>query len=100
MTTGKKPTEDGNPTAGQHTNKANVTPSLPEMASDWHRVGDGYSVAFQNLGGCVRVTWSPDVPPLDKMLQILHSDRYSVARDAFLAELVARIGKPMFRLGL
>lgn len=88
----KKPAGDGNPTAGQHTNTAESTPRLPTMASDWHRMGSGYSVAFSIKAGQLQSTWSPGIPPARKLRRIVESGKYSVARHAFMLEVSARIG--------
>jgi hypothetical protein len=88
----KKPAGDGNPTAGQHTNAREITPHLPTMGSDWHRMGGGYSVAFNIKGGELQSTWNPDIPPARKLRRILESGKYFVARHAFMLEVSARIG--------
>ncbi len=88
----KKPAGDGNPTAGQYTNTAEITPRLPTMASDWHRMGNGYSVAFSIKGGELQSTWNPSIPPARKLRRIVESGKYFVARHAFMLEVSARIG--------
>ena len=88
----KKPAGDGNPTAGQHTNAKEITPHLPTMASDWHRMGGGYSVAFSIKGGELQSTWNPGIPPARKLRRILESGKYFVARHAFMLEVSSRIG--------
>ena len=88
----KKPAGGGNPTAGQHTNTAEINPRLPTMASDWHRMGSGYSVAFSIKAGQLQTTWNPGKPPARKLRRIVDSGKYFVARHAFLLEVSARIG--------
>lgn len=88
----KKPAGDGNPTAGQHTNTAKITPRLPTMASDWHRMGSGYSVAFSIKGGELQSTWNPCMPPKRKLRRIVESGKYHEARHSFFAAVSARIG--------
>ena len=88
----KKPAGDGNPTAGQHTNTAEITPCLPTMASDWHRMGSGYSVAFSIKAGQLQSTWNPSIPLARKLRRIVESGKYFVARHAFMLAVSARIG--------
>jgi hypothetical protein len=88
----KKPAGEGNPTAGQHTDTFEITPRLPTMASDWHRMGSGYSVAFSIKDGSLQSTWNPGVPSARKLRRIWDSGRYHHARHAFMLEVSARIG--------
>jgi hypothetical protein len=88
----KKHAGDGNPTAGQHTNGREISLRFSTMASDWHRMDDGYSVAFSIKAGQVQSTWNPGIPPARKLRRIVESGKYFVARHAFMLEVSARIG--------
>jgi hypothetical protein len=88
----KKPTEGGNPTAGQHTNNAENTPRLATMASDWHPMGCGYFLEFRTSDEGLQANWSPRIPRPMEMRKILNSGKYLIAREAFLQALSARMG--------
>ena len=88
----KKPAGDDKPTAGQHTNEAKNNAGLPNMASYWHRMGQGYFCCFSIKDGNLQSTWRPCMPPTRKLRRIVDSGKYFAARHAFMLELSERVG--------
>jgi hypothetical protein len=75
-------------------------PKLPNMASDLHRMGDGYSCAFRFKDGAIQCTWHPAMPTARKLRRIVESGKYYAARHVFLAEIASRIGGAVVCLDL
>jgi hypothetical protein len=88
----KKPARDGNPTAGQHTSKAEINLRLHTMASNWHRMSDGNCVDFTIKDGHLQSTWNPSIQLARKLRRIVKSGKYHHARQAFFAAVSARTG--------
>jgi hypothetical protein len=88
------------PTTDRHNNNQQPPLRLPTMASDIHRLGDGYSCAFNSSENGIECIWYPDVPPVRKARRIMKAGKYFAARDAFLAEVAARIGRNVLCINL
>jgi hypothetical protein len=94
---GRAPGKDATP---KTTNTANDSYVVPEMASDWVRVGYGYSISFRAKAGGIEAVWSPDIPPARKLRRIIESGKYHQARHDFLSALAQRLGGAVVCLDL
>jgi hypothetical protein len=60
-------------------------------ASDWTRIGGGFSVMFSLRGSShIDCSWSPRAPTHRELRR--HLDRYRKARSAYLAALAKHLG--------
>lgn len=98
MTTSKptkrKPTRAGKAGAGfrSSTSRPNFTGIGQPLASDWHRLGEGFSCQFGMKGLSLTVLWEPHIPEGEALARILASGKYHEARNQFLQALAARLG--------
>lgn len=90
----RKPTPAGKAGAGfrSSTSKPNFTGIGQPLASDWHRLGEGFSCQFGMKGLALTVTWEPCIPAGEALARILASGKYHEARATFLQALAARLG--------
>lgn len=65
---------------------------LQTMASDFVRIGFGYSCAFTLKGQSLECQWSPNIPPAKTIKKILASGKYHEARHDFLTAMAEQIG--------
>ena len=72
-------------------------PPIPNLTSDLHRVGGGYSVQFfirNGRGGSPRfeAEWSPVMPSARELRRKVDLTKYRKARELFLQELARHVG--------
>lgn len=63
------------------------------IASDAHRIGGGFSVAFTLGPAGFRCDWTPRLPTAAEFRNV--EAGYVKARTQFLDELAARLGRPV-----
>jgi hypothetical protein len=72
---------------------------LQTMASDFVRIGFGYSCAFTLKGQSLECQWSPNIPPAKTIKKILASGKYHEARHDFLTAMAEQIGGTILCVG-
>jgi len=87
---GRTPGTDATPK--QLSADESTTSALPTLASDMLRVGGGYSVRFTTGPHGFAVEWHPAMP---RDLRKINLRRYTRARNDFLQELAAVMGRPV-----
>ena len=64
----------------------------PTLASDYVRVGFGYSCAFSLRGEAFNCYWLPDIPPPATLRKIIDSGKYHESRHFFLTSMAKQLG--------
>jgi hypothetical protein len=62
------------------------------LASDWHRMGGGYSCRFTLRNGEFHADWSPRFPNPRNRRRIIKAGKYFAARHEFLTKMAENIG--------
>ncbi|MDU7556419.1 MAG: hypothetical protein E7K65_00935 [Pseudomonas sp.] len=62
------------------------------LASDWYRIGYGYSCRFTLRNGEFHADWSPRFPNLRNRRRIITAGKYFAARNEFLTKMAENIG--------
>lgn len=62
------------------------------LASDWYRVGSGYSCRFALRNGEFEVVWAPRHPSPRNRRRIIKAGKYFTARHQFLTKVAENIG--------
>ncbi|MBF8722691.1 hypothetical protein [Pseudomonas guariconensis] len=69
------------------------------LASDWHRMGGGYSCRFTIRNGEFHADWSPRFPNPRNRRRIIKAGKYFAARHQFLTKVAENIGGNVLCIG-